>query len=45
MQIKEALNNKRIRIHTGEDKLDWGFIPKGSFTIKESYDLWDGYDN
>ena len=40
--IEEALNNRKIRIHTGEDILCWGFKPKGSFTIKEDYNLWMG---
>ena len=38
-KIEEALNNKRIKNHTGEDKLHWRFRPKGLFTIKEAYDL------
>ena len=42
--IKEALNNKKIRIHTGEDNLRWGFKPKGFLTIKEAYNSWTGYN-
>ena len=39
-RLEEALNNKRIRMHLGVDKLRRGYFPKGSFTMKEAYDLW-----
>ena len=44
-RLWEAINNRRIRMHLGEYKLRWGYRTKGSFTIKEAYDLWKGVDN
>ena len=26
-------------MHSGEDKILWDYYPKGSFTMKEAYDL------
>ena len=43
--LKEDLNNRRIRMYLGEDKMRWGYLPRGRFTIKEDYDLWTRVDN
>ena len=38
-RLEKSLNNRRIRKHSGEDKLQWGYYPKVYFTMKEAYDL------
>ena len=35
----EALDKRRIRTHTGEDKLRWGYRTTRYFTIKEAYNI------
>ena len=38
-KLLEALDNRRIRNHQGDDKLRWGYNPSGSFMIKEAYNI------
>ena len=37
--LLEDLDKQRIRTHTGEDKIWWGYNPAVSFTIKEAYNI------
>ena len=43
-RLEESLNNRHVRTHPGDDKLQWGYTEKGSFTMKESYDILTKYD-
>ena len=40
--MEEALNNKQIRTHLGEEKIQWGYCQNYSFTMKEAYDILTG---
>jgi hypothetical protein len=35
----QDVSNQKIRINQDNDKLRWGYMPRGTFTIKESYQL------
>jgi hypothetical protein len=38
-QIAQDVSNRKIQISQVNDKLGWGYSPRGTFTIKESYHL------
>ena len=37
--FEETLQKRYIQIQTGVDKLRWGYKLKGTFSIKEAYDI------
>ena len=42
-KLLETMEKRRIRMHIGEDKIRWGYLPKGSYTIKEVHTLIVGH--
>lgn len=39
MEIHKEITNRKIEVNTGNDVLRWGYIPRGTYTTKETYQI------
>ena len=42
-ELRDIIQERCIRRHEGQEKLRWGYMPKGVLSIKEVYDIWTSW--
>jgi len=43
--VQDLLSDRQIRTREGHDRLRWGHLPKGTFSVKEAYGIIAGWSN